>query len=271
MRLFAIADPHLSKAQPKPMNIFGGNWQGHPEIFFERWRETVAADDVVLIPGDISWAMHLDDALLDLADIVALPGYKILLRGNHDYWWSSIGKVRRSLPAGMWALQNDAFVISVLPVDEDGADYVHITNTPQDIPAVPDARHILIAGTRGWDCPGSGQFDDDDPSDAKVYAREQQRLELSLAHAQKLQKALPPSDVKPQLVVMMHYPPTHLRGDVQLEPSGFMEILACYVPDVLVFGHLHGYTSDNIAIELAETAVHLVAADALEFYPKHIL
>ncbi|MEM6431848.1 MAG: metallophosphoesterase [Deinococcota bacterium] len=273
MHLFAIADPHLSKAQPKPMDIFGGNWQRHPDIFFERWRETVEADDVVLIPGDISWAIRLDDALLDLDDIAALPGHKILLRGNHDYWWSSIGKVRRALPDGMWALQNDAFVISVLPAGDNSLNQVHITNTVQDIPKVRDATHILIAGTRGWDCPGSGQFDEDDPHDAKVYAREQQRLELSLAHAQKLHQALP--SLTSKLVVMMHYPPTHLREDVQLDPSGFMEILACHSPDVLVFGHLHGYSPAempaDIFVELAGTRVYLVAADALGFYPKHIL
>jgi predicted phosphohydrolase len=271
MRLFAIADPHLSKAQPKPMDIFGGNWQGHPEIFFERWRETVEADDVVLIPGDISWAMHLDDALLDLADIAALPGYKILLRGNHDYWWSSIGKVRRALPAGMWALQNDAFVISVTPAGENGANHVHITNTPQDIPAAPDAKHILIAGTRGWDCPGSRQFNEDGVRNAKIYVREQQRLELSLSHAQNLQQALAISTLNPQLVVMMHYPPTPLRDDLDLDPSGFVALLARYQPDIVVFGHLHGYTPQDVSLELGSSAVHLVAADALEFHPKLLL
>src|SRR5690606_24767146 len=98
MRLFAIADPHLSRAQPKPMDVFGGNWEGHPQAFFDGWRETVGENDIVLVPGDVSWAMRLEDALLDLEDIAALPGRKVLLRGNHDYWWPTISKLRRALP-----------------------------------------------------------------------------------------------------------------------------------------------------------------------------
>ncbi|HEX7021964.1 MAG TPA: phosphohydrolase, partial [Trueperaceae bacterium] len=74
MRVFAIADPHLSRAQPKPMDIFGPHWAGHPDLFFERWRDTVGEEDIVLVPGDISWAMTLEDALQDLRDIAALPG-----------------------------------------------------------------------------------------------------------------------------------------------------------------------------------------------------
>lgn len=108
MRVFAIADPHLSSAHPKPMTVFGDTWAGHPEAFFRGWRRTVADDDLVLVPGDISWAMSLEDALGDLRAIAALPGRKVLLRGNHDYWWPSVSKLRAALPEGMYALQNDA-------------------------------------------------------------------------------------------------------------------------------------------------------------------
>lgn len=172
MRVFAIADPHLSGAEPKPMDIFGGNWQGHPELFFERWRETVASEDIVLVPGDISWAMRLEDALHDLRDIAALPGKKVLLRGNHDYWWPSINKLRSSLPEGMYALQNDALSL-------DG---------------------VVIAGTRGWLSPGSYDFTQEDE---KIYRRELERLRLSLEAAKKLEGRA--------RVVMLHYPPTNAR------------------------------------------------------------
>jgi uncharacterized protein len=182
MRVFAIADPHLSKAQPKPMNIFGGNWQGHPDVFFERWREVVQDDDIVLVPGDISWAMRLEEALLDLNDIAALPGKKIILRGNHDYWWASIGKVRKNLPETMYAVQNDALCL-------DG---------------------VVIAGTRGWICPGTYGFTEEDQ---KIYVREVERLNLSLQVAKKLKGD--------KFVVMLHYPPTNVR----LEPSGFTELI----------------------------------------------
>lgn len=172
MRVFAIADPHLSRAEPKPMDVFGGNWRGHPELFFARWREVIGKDDLVLIPGDISWAMRLEEALHDLGDIAALPGEKVLLRGNHDYWWPSISKLRAALPRGMHALQNDALAVS----------------------------GVVIAGTRGWLTPGSYGFG---PEDEKIYLRELERLRLSLAAAEKL-----PGEA---FVVMLHYPPTNAQ------------------------------------------------------------
>jgi uncharacterized protein len=172
MRVFAIADPHLSSAQPKPMDIFGGNWQGHPGIFFERWREVVGPGDLVLVPGDISWAMRLGDALPDLRDIARLPGKKVLLRGNHDYWWPSISRLRAALPEGMYAVQNDAVLVS----------------------------GVVVAGTRGWLTPGSFEFG---PEDERIYRREVERLRLSLEAAAKLSGAA--------TLVMLHYPPTNAR------------------------------------------------------------
>ncbi|MCO5174112.1 MAG: metallophosphoesterase [Trueperaceae bacterium] len=172
MRLFAIADPHLSRAVPKPMDIFGPGWQGHPAAFFDGWRRTVGEDDLVLVPGDISWAMRFEDAMLDLRDLAELPGRKVLLRGNHDYWWPSISRLRRELPRGMWAVQNDAVAVG-------GA---------------------VVSGTRGWVCPGSHGFT---AEDQRIYDREVERLRLSLAHAAKLEGAY--------RVVMLHFPPTNAR------------------------------------------------------------
>ena len=228
MRVFAIADPHLSRAQPKPMSIFGGNWEGHPDIFFTRWQETVQEDDLVLIPGDISWAMSLEDALFDLQDIAALPGQKVLIKGNHDYWWGSVSKVRKALPESMYVLQNDALTFG----------------------------DIAIAGTRGWVCPSSHEFSD---QDKKIYERELGRLRLSLKAAAAFGKD--------KLIVMLHYPPTNAA----LEPSGFTELLAEFKADVLVYGHLHGEHVDLPKPDLGDTSVHFVAADALAFYPKQIL
>lgn len=225
MRLFAIADPHLSRAQPKPMDVFGGNWEGHPQAFFDRWRETVGEGDLVLVPGDVSWAMRLEEALLDLADIAALPGRKVLLRGNHDYWWPSISKLRRVLPEGMYAVQNDALAV-------DG---------------------VVVAGTRGWVCPGSRSFT---AEDEKVYRREVERLSLSLQAARRLEGRY--------RVVMLHFPPTNTR----LEPSGFTRLIAEYAPDALVFGHVHG--EEPVLTSLDGVAVHFVAADALGFRPRLI-
>src|SRR5512133_332252 len=112
MQIYAIADLHLSLTSEKPMDVFGEAWRGHAEKLERNWRERVKEDDLVLIPGDISWAMQLSAALPDLSFIGSLPGEKILLKGNHDYWWSAIGRVRAQLPAGMRAIQNDSIVES---------------------------------------------------------------------------------------------------------------------------------------------------------------
>lgn len=170
MRLFAISDLHLSGSEPKPMDIFGPGWENHWEKIQEDWQARVGEHDLVLIGGDISWAMQLEAARVDLESIGQLPGQKLLLRGNHDYWWGSLGKVRSILPAHMEVLQNDAFCYG---------DWV-------------------IAGTRGWNCPTGNHAN---AQDEKIFLREVQRLELSLRKAQRLQ-----TDGQ-SLVVMMHYPP----------------------------------------------------------------
>jgi uncharacterized protein len=170
MRLLAIADPHLSSAHPKPMSIFGGNWQGHPEAFFARWRETVLEDDVVIIAGDISWGLRIEEALPDLEMIHALPGKKIILRGNHDYWWGSIGKVRAALPSSISAIQHDSLVIG----------------------------DTAILGSRGWSSPGSEDFA---PEDDKIYHRELERLRLGMRSLE--------GKVFKRLVLALHYPPTN--------------------------------------------------------------
>ena len=149
------------------MDVFGPAWDDHAARVERAWRDAVAEEDVVLIPGDISWAMQLDEAREDIAFIGALPGTKILMRGNHDYWWASLSKVRAFLPKGVHALQNDA-------IDIGGA---------------------VIAGSRGWMCPGSSGFDPE--TDRKIYDREAIRLGMSLQKAGKGSR----------IIAMLHYPP----------------------------------------------------------------
>ncbi|MBO2519564.1 MULTISPECIES: metallophosphoesterase [Limnochorda] len=174
MKLFALADLHLPGGQEKPMDIFDPIWRDHPAQIAARWRERVGPDDLVLVPGDISWAMTLEEAADDLAFIGGLPGRKLLLRGNHDYWWSSISKVRAALPEGVHALQNDCFDLG-------------------------DGR--AVCGTRGWLIPGSQGLE---PHDEKVYQREAIRLRLSL-------EAAAEAGLRP-VVAMMHYPPCDAQG-----------------------------------------------------------
>jgi len=176
MKTYAIGDLHLPGGDVKPMDVFGPQWERHFERIAEDWRGRVDEDDVVLIPGDISWAMRQQEAEADLQAVGALPGRKILLRGNHDYWWSAIGRVRAALPAGMYALQNDALVL-------DGQ---------------------VFCGTRGWVCPGEEPLG---PEDARIHAREVLRMRMSFEMARRIAPNLP-------LTVLMHFPPAAERqGD----------------------------------------------------------
>ena len=108
MNIFAIGDLHLPGGDTKPMDVFGSHWENHFERISRDWCARVGGEDVVLLPGDLSWAMQLEAALADLRLIGALPGKKLILRGNHDYWWSSLTQLRARLPEGMFAIQNDA-------------------------------------------------------------------------------------------------------------------------------------------------------------------
>ncbi|MFH1809117.1 MAG: metallophosphoesterase [Pseudomonadota bacterium] len=170
MELFAIADLHLSHGSNKPMDVFGAAWQDHVARMAEAWDRCVGDDDLVLCPGDLSWALRLDEAAADLEWIAARPGTKILGRGNHDYWWSSIGKVRAALPERCLALQNDAIVVG----------------------------EWVIAGSRLWSQPGTSEFG---PDDDKILRREVQRLEMSLQVGRQLAGA------SGSLIAAVHYPP----------------------------------------------------------------
>lgn len=149
MKVFAIGDLHLSGAVDKPMDIFGSAWEHHARRIAHAWRAVVSPEDLVLIPGDFSWAMQLQQARVDLEYLEALPGVKVMIRGNHDYWWNSVSKVRAALPPSVRVIQNDCFSMG----------------------------ELHIAGTRGWVCPGSAGFA---PEDQKIYDREVGRLALSL-------------------------------------------------------------------------------------------
>lgn len=176
MKVFSISDLHLSINSNKPMNIFGPVWENYLEDIERSWSEQVGDNDVVLIAGDISWAMKFEDAIPDLEYISRLKGYKVIIRGNHDYWWKSISSLRSELPHKMFALQNDAMKID----------------------------NVIICGTRGWVVPETTHKTADDE---KIYNREIIRLELSLKNAVRLKED---GDI---IVCMMHYPPFNSRLD----------------------------------------------------------
>ena len=174
MKRFAISDLHLSTVCQKPMDIFGKAWENYFDIIRQDWQEKVTEDDIVLLPGDFSWAMRMDEALADFERVADLPGTKVILRGNHDYWWNTISQVRTSIPKGFFALQNDCLRFG----------------------------NLLVCGTRGWVCPDGDNLSDDDK---KIYLREVERLKLSLADMQRKRTS------EDKVVAIFHYPPFNGR------------------------------------------------------------
>ena len=173
MGLFSIADLHFGFSVHKPMSIFGAHWEGHSEKIIENWKKEINNEDTVLVPGDISWGMKEEEAEVDLRIINSLPGRKIFLEGNHDYWWKSASKLERKYQ-GMRFLKNNCDIY------ED----------------------IFICGTRGWICPNDTHFA---PQDKKLYEREQIRLRLSLDSA--MRKGAE------EILLMMHFPPVNDRQE----------------------------------------------------------
>ncbi len=167
MNIYAISDLHLSFSTDKPMDIFGACWDGYWQKICDDWNTKVKDDDVVLIAGDISWAMTLEDALMDIGEIAKLPGKKVIVKGNHDYWWASVSKIRKALPKDFFVIQNDAIKFG----------------------------DTVICGTRLWNLTNQNQ------ADKKICDREKLRLEMSLDSALRVKQ----EDDK--ILVMCHYPP----------------------------------------------------------------
>ena len=173
MALFVLGDPHLSLGASKPMDIFPG-WNDYVERLEKNWRKLIRPEDTIVLAGDISWAMRLTDTRRDFAFLQSLPGQKIIMKGNHDYWWSSLSKMQQRYGAHFEFLQNDCIMV------ED----------------------IAVCGTRGWLLPSAESFSD---ADRKIYNREGIRLELSLQQAHKMQAQ--------QIITAFHYPPLFARTE----------------------------------------------------------
>lgn len=169
MSLYAIGDLHFSTAVNKPMNIFGDNWKNHEKKIIDSWNSKVNKNDTVLIVGDTSWGINMDEATFDLDIIHNLPGKKIYVKGNHDYWWTTVAKLNK-LYEDMSFLQNNFYSYN----------------------------EYAICGTRGWICPNDVKFTEDDE---KIYKREAHRLKLSLDAAKKAGFE--------KVIVITHYPPTN--------------------------------------------------------------
>ena len=239
MALYTIADLHLSLGvgKDKSMDVFGRRWQGYVDKLEKNWRAIVEPEDAVILPGDISWALGIDEALEDLKFIDALPGTKYIGKGNHDFWWSTLKKLNEFFGANgittIRILYNCAFEVE---------DYI-------------------ICGTRGWfyddtlsGIPENTDFD-------KLVNREAQRLKLSLDAA----KALQESCGKP-ILCFLHFPP--VWNGTACEP--FIALLREYGIRKCYFGHIHGAYDAPPCFEYEGISFALVAADYLNFIPRVI-
>lgn len=222
MKIFAISDLHLSINNPKPMNIFGEVWDNYIDEIFDDWREKVTDDDIVLLAGDFSWAMKLEDTESDFKLLQNLPGKKILIRGNHDYWWKSISGVRGFMPSGFYAIQNDALKFG----------------------------KYIICGTRGWAVNEEGVEQTEE--DKKIFDREVIRLELTLQTAQKLK-----TSEDEEIICMIHYPPCNFHR----QDSAFTTLLEKYGVKKVVYGHLHGYKKASLWFEKNGVEYFLTSCD----------
>ena len=230
MKIYAISDLHLSNSCDKPMDVFGGNWENYTEKIISNWKAKITDDDLVLIAGDISWAMKLEEAKSDLEWIDKLPGKKIIIKGNHEYWWKSISSVREILPDSILAIQNDAVKIG----------------------------RFIICGTRGWTVPEKGKEQTEE--DLKIYKREVERLKLTLMSAMTLRQD------GDKVIAMMHFPPFNMDK----EQSDFMKLFEEYNVDTVVFGHLHGYTVCDKVSEVNGITYYFTSCDHINNDPKLI-
>lgn len=174
MAIYTIGDLHLSLGCEKPMDIFPG-WQGYMEKLERHWNTLVRPEDTVVLAGDTSWAMKLEDTVADFSFLQRLPGQKLLLKGNHDYWWTTVKKMERFL-------------------QENGFDSLHTLHNNSIL-----AEGLAVCGTRSW------MFDVGEAHDEKVMNRELGRLRASLDAAQE----------GAERVAFLHYPPVYPNANAQ--------------------------------------------------------
>ena len=229
MAIYVIADLHLSFLNDKPMDIFGSNWENHAEKIKNNWIKKVKNGDTVILPGDFSWAMYLEDTKLDFEYLNSLPGKKILLKGNHDYWWTTLKKMQEFIEenkfSNIYFLYNNSYLV------EDK----------------------IIVGTRGWNIL-------DTEEDSKMIKRDCARLELSI------NDGLKRYGNDKEIIAFMHYPPINKNDVASNNKNEFVKLLQKYNITKCYYGHLHG-TSHNDAIEGGIDGIQykLISADYLKF------
>ena len=230
MSLFALSDTHLSLYNDKPMDVFGNRWQDYANKLDKGWRAVVTDKDTVVIAGDVSWGISLEEAKLDLQYLDSLPGQKIISKGNHDYWWSTAAKINAFFAENnittIKTMHNNAFTVG----------------------------NLTVCGTRGWfsegkNAPREADFD-------KIVAREAGRLDLSIKEGLKLS-----SDN--EIIVFLHFPPVY--NDYVCEE--IVSVLHKYGIKRVYYGHIHGVYGMPSTFNYDGIDFTVTSADYLNFVP----
>ena len=233
MALYVIADTHLSEGTEKPMDIFGYRWNGWTQKLQDNWKSTVQDEDTVVIAGDISWAMTLDEAKADFAFLDSLPGKKLIGKGNHDYWWNTQKKTEQFFK------ENGFLTLNLL-----------FNNAYE-------TENAVVCGCRGWyndekNSPENADYE-------KIVAREAGRLELSFKYADKLA----PDKRK---IVFFHFPPVF--GDFVC--TELLDVLHKHDVTECYYGHIHGRYDIDAVTEYEGISFRIISADYLDFKPLKI-
>ena len=234
MSLYAIGDLHFSTSVQKPMNIFGDKWYKHEEKIINSWKNNVKDEDVVLVLGDTSWGINLNEAKPDLDIISNLPGNKIFIKGNHDYWWTTLSSMRKFLEENNFK----------------NIDFIYNNSYEYE--------GKIIVGSRGW-----AQGEDEESK--KILKREAIRLELSI------KDGIERFGEDKEIIAFMHYPPISYHDIEKNIMNDFIKILKKYDIKRCYYGHLHSQAIKE-AVEGNHYGIefNLVSADGLDFKLKEI-
>lgn len=238
MSLYVIADLHLdTQSNQKSMEVFGNRWRDYVQKIRNNWSRLVGPQDTVVIPGDISWGLNLEAAIPDLKWIDSLPGRKILLKGNHDFWWSTLSKMQSAF------CENCINTIDIL------------YNNAIEVES------FILAGSRGWFTDRGMQSASQDVDYEKIIHREVVRLELSLKEAEVLREK-----TGKEILLFLHFPP--IWGDFRCEE--ILALLRQYKIQKCFFGHIHSNYSLSQSFEEDGIVFRLISADYLDFIPYFI-
>ena len=229
MSIFVIGDLHLSFNNNKPMDIFGENWKNHEQKIKKDWLEKVKAEDTVILLGDFSWAMYIEETKEDFTYLKNLPGKKILVKGNHDYWWTTLKSMKNFLENNNFSdidfIYNKAFLVE----------------------------NKIIVGSRGWSL-------NDESQDKKLIKREAIRLELSI------KDGISKFGTEKEIIPFIHYPPIIKSNIIKNVKSEFIEVMKKYNIKRCYYAHLHSLAiNDAIQGEYFGIDFKLVSADYLKF------